>query len=277
MGAATSSEFISALSGAGGEEDAHSYRILCYGDSLTAGFYNNGASFSPYGAVLQEALISQGLQCEVSISGLSGYRADEMVADMFSANCQDMVGKRGRGLAHILDNDDRYDLVILMAGTNDFVPNANLQSVQRHVCQLHEVCHIRGVPTVMLAAPCNAANMRIGLSQLLRQWANSRSNVLAFVDPEEVIPRRNATFWESDQVHFTPAGSRALGLSLVPEISRALQKLGQSEEQPEGPSHVPEVQYTPSSTPRIHKQAGLHSHVLLSARSRPSYLARGGA
>merc|ERR1712232_704616 len=102
-----------------------------------------------------------------------------------------------------------------MAGTNDFTPNTNFKAVQSRVSKLHAVCHARGVPTVMLAAPCNTPNLRLGLSQVLAAWANAQSQVLAFIDPEELIPRRNFQYWESDQVHFTPAGSRALGLQLA--------------------------------------------------------------
>jgi len=197
-------------------------RILCYGDSLTAGYYNNGRSFSPYGTALEDALTSLGLECEVSINGLSGHCADQMVKELDSPVCQDICGRLGKGLAHILDNERHYDLVILMAGTNDFGGNSNLKSIQNDVCELHDACHARGVPTVMLAAPCNAENMRTGLSQILRRWAQKQDQVMSFIDPEEVIPRRTRSYWEPDQVHFTPSGSHALGLYLAPIVADIL-------------------------------------------------------
>jgi len=245
------------------------WRILCYGDSLTAGFYDNGKHFSPYGDALQEKLNSIGFQCDVSICGLSGYRTDEMIRELHSPVCQDHFGKLGKGLAHILDNEGQFDLVILMAGTNDFAPNVNLVSVQARVSELHETCHKRGIPTVMLSAPCNTPNLRIGLSRVLGAWAQSQSHVLAFIDPEDLIPRRNFNHWEQDQVHFTRAGSRNLGLQLAPLIAQVLQHLDQ--EFDDGTSR-------PAVKTAVHKVTRPPSRNLMSVlRTRPAYVSRGGA
>lgn len=258
----------SALSRAGSQSPfvphpalSHPCRILCYGDSLTAGYYANGKRFSPYGNVLQESLRSLGLQCEISICGISGRRADEMVAELDSPVCRDMVGKLGKGLAYILDREGPYDLVILMAGTNDFVPNVNLKMVRDSVCRLHSVCHARGVPTVMLAAPCNIAEMRVGLGRLLKDWARKNpSKVLGFLDPEDVMPRSNAACWEADQVHFTPTGSRTLGGHLSPIIAQILQKLGRTARGTHGQS--PKVARSMSATHGQSPKVAAHSRGL---------------
>jgi hypothetical protein len=182
---------------------------------------------------MQEALKSMGLQCDVSICGLSGHRADEMLAEIDSPACRDIVGKVGKGLRYILDKEGPFDLVILMAGTNDFTPNCNLKTIKDVVCQLHSACHARGVPTLMLAAPCNAQEMRIQLGRLLREWANKNpAKVLGFVDPEDAIPRSKAVYWEPDQVHFTPTGSRALGAHLAPIVAQILRTPGQKSPMP---------------------------------------------
>lgn len=233
---------------------SRTHRILCYGDSLTAGFYNNGTRFSPYGKALEGALSSFGIDCEVCINGLSGHRADQMVEELDSDTCRDVCGKFGKGLAHILDNDGPYDLVILMAGTNDFTPDTDLRSIQASVCKLHNACHSRGVPTVMLAAPCNAPNLQVGLSRALSNWAHRQADVLCFLDPEQELPRSNRTFWETDQVHFTPAGSRALGLSLAPKVIKILEQLDEV------------VEFLESPKQKISSFAAM-----------PRYLARGGA
>lgn len=211
----------------GGNSSSEKLRILCYGDSLTAGLHDHGKRYSPYGKALKGALLALGVQCEVSICGLSGYRTDEMIAHLRAPACRDHFGKVGRGLAHILDSEGHFDLVILMAGTNDFTPNSDLRAIQGRVCELHSVCHARGVPTVMLSAPCNTSNLRIGLGKLLCGWAQGHSQVLDFVDPEELVPRRHRAHWESDCVHFSPAGYHALGMQLAPRIADVLKKLGE--------------------------------------------------
>lgn len=262
-------------------------RILCYGDSLTAGFHDSGRRFSPYGESLREGLEKLGLQCDISICGLSGYRTDEMLAQLNSARCQDNFGGIGKGLAHILDNEGHFDLVILMAGTNDFTPNTNFKAIQSRVAKLHETCHSRGVPTVMLAAPCNTTNMQLQLGQMLASWARAQNQVMAFINPEELIPRKNMAYWEPDQVHFTPSGSRALGLYLAPAIGKILQQLGQQPEEPAGPVEVLEVERVPSSS-RGYQKAPLSSrgyHNAASAQAlpfmaaplRPHVYRRGGA
>jgi len=235
----------------------HRSRILCYGDSLTAGFYAYGQKFSPYGAALQEALCSLGFQCEVSICGLSGHSAHRMVEELDSPLCRDMCGKPGKGLAHILDENGPFDLVVLMAGTNDFVPNANLKSIKNEVCKLHDACHIRNVPTVMLAAPCNTQKMQLGLRRILSNWASSQPEVLAFVDPELVIPRNKVAYWEPDSVHFSPSGSRALGIHLAPAIAKILRHLGQ---QPVARASSPQVQPNLTSGSKFQQSLNPQSH-----------------
>lgn len=252
------------------QKPSKSIRILCYGDSLTAGFFANGTRFSPYGEALQTTLRSRGFRCEVSICGLSGHRADQMVAELDSKVCKDMCGKSGKGLACILDQDGPYDLVILMAGTNDFVPNARLQSIQNVVCKLHDACHSRGVPTVMLAAPCNCQHMQTTFSNMLGSWASRQSEVLAFVDPEDLIPRSEKKLWEADDVHFSALGSRALGQRLAPAIAHVLESLGQQ------PVAHPRIQQNTQSRSRPTKEEK-SSHGPGHSLARPMHVTRGGA
>merc|ERR1712054_106086 len=122
-----------------------------------------------------------------------------------------------------------------MAGTNDFdgCVGANvgpkLKAISDSVCRLHNACHMRGVPTLMLAAPCNVAKLRKALGSLLKDWASSSpTKVLGFLDPEDVMPRSNVACWEPDQLHFTPAGSRTLGAHLAPIVAQIAQKTSQT-------------------------------------------------
>jgi len=247
-------------------------RILCYGDSLTAGFHDNGKRFSPYGDSLREGLAPLGFQCDVSICGLSGYRTDEMLAQLNSARCQDKFGGSGKGLAHILDNEGHFDLVILMAGTNDFTPNTNFKAIQSRVAKLHEICHSRGIPTVMLAAPCNTTNMQLQLGQMLASWARAQNQVMAFINPEELIPRKNTAYWEPDQVHFTPLGSRTLGMQLASRIAKVLKTLGKEPSEAQLKPRNGQVLQKQKASPRTSEVAVIH----VGSRGH-RYLSRGGA
>eukprot|EP00913_Durusdinium_trenchii_P007552 g7096.t1 len=60
------------------------HRILCYGDSLTAGFYQGGHWFQPYGRILADELAAYGGRCEILVCGLSGRSAEDMAAGINS-------------------------------------------------------------------------------------------------------------------------------------------------------------------------------------------------
>jgi lysophospholipase L1-like esterase len=229
-GTSAAADLVTSLAWSLDRHDSHlnkQSRILCYGDSLTAGFYAGGQRFSPYGKAMRAALSRLGFQCDVSICGLSGHRADQMVEQLhWPQSSLDICGKTGRGLAHILDNEEPFDLVVLMAGTNDFTPSASLSSIRESVCQLHEACHTRGVPSVMLAAPCNTHHIQVSFSRLLQGWAKRHTEVLAFLDPEEIIPRKHSAYWEPDDVHFSPSGSQVLGARVAVTVAKILEDFG---------------------------------------------------
>jgi hypothetical protein len=57
---------------------------------------------------------------------------------------------------------------------------------------------------------------------MLEEWTTTEPQVKAFLDPEEVIPRCKAAYWELDNVHFSPSGSAALGHHLAPIVAGIL-------------------------------------------------------
>lgn len=205
-------------------------RILCYGDSLTAGFCDNGRRFTPYGHALKESLKAAGLLCEVVICGLSGLTAKQMVADSSSQAIQDVTGQFGRGLARILNEDGPFDLVIIMAGTNDLGQGSPVKAAFDSACRLHALCHSRGIPTVALAPPLtprtpSLKEARCSIKNLLEQWKrNAATHCQALIDPEELIPRMMSAHWEADEIHFSPSGSHALGQQVASLILPLLKK-----------------------------------------------------
>merc|ERR1719341_2141705 len=79
-------------------------RILCYGDSLTVGFCCGGKFFEPYGRTMARTLGCSGLACSVSVCGLSGASAEEML-NASRGSFVDVTGCRCKGLATILNED----------------------------------------------------------------------------------------------------------------------------------------------------------------------------
>mmetsp|Transcript_128557 Transcript_128557/g.333271 ORF Transcript_128557/g.333271 Transcript_128557/m.333271 type:complete len:430 (+) Transcript_128557:83-1372(+) len=205
-------------------------RILCYGDSLTAGFAANGQQFEPYGRAMAERLAGAGTACEVAVCGLSGKTAREMVATS-STSLADIVGNRGKGLVRALEEDGPFDLVLIMAGTNDMGHGAQPETILQDLQRLHGLCHERGVPTVALAPPpapvagSAREQMRQRFTAKLRALSQGMERMVACVDPADIVPASALGLWEQDGLHFTPAGSRQFGAGLA---SLALELSGNS-------------------------------------------------
>eukprot|EP00437_Effrenium_voratum_P011038 CAMPEP_0181419612 /NCGR_PEP_ID=MMETSP1110-20121109/12162_1 /TAXON_ID=174948 /ORGANISM="Symbiodinium sp., Strain CCMP421" /LENGTH=260 /DNA_ID=CAMNT_0023542631 /DNA_START=61 /DNA_END=840 /DNA_ORIENTATION=- len=192
------------------------WRILCYGDSLTAGFFAGGMKFEPYGRTMSEVLSAGGYPCEVSVCGHSGCTTRDML-DARQTELADVVA----GLSRILDAKP-YDLVIIMSGTNDMGRGTCSSTIVEDLSHLHAVCHDRGVPTMVLAPPPAPAYgqmqevQRQYLCQQLRHFASCSTSVCAFLDPADLVSTANGQLWEGDGLHFAPNGSQALGLGLAP-------------------------------------------------------------
>jgi len=197
-------------------------RILCYGDSLTVGYCDGGQNFEPYGRMLSEGLAQSGVLCEVTVRGVSGCTAREMAKKM-DVEITNERGASCAGLRVLLQTEAPFDLVIIMAGTNDLGLGESAKSILEHVSRLHEVCHMHDTPTVVMApttVPSGAPRVgRDQLAALLSRWAQSKPGVKVFIDSEEIVPRKTRSHhYDADQLHFSAAGSRALGQRLVPWI-----------------------------------------------------------
>lgn len=202
-------------------------RVLCYGDSLTAGFCANGRIFEPYGHTLVEGLAAAGGgECEALVCGHSGHLAAEMVSNLDNDRVTDVASRRGKGLRRILREENAPELALIMAGTNDLGKSRRPEDILKDICRLHAECHARGVRTVALAPPAAPFAKssspwevsRCRVKDLLAAWAQSNPFVVAFVDPSELVPPSAAGAWDPDRLHFSPAGSKLLGRRLAPLV-----------------------------------------------------------
>lgn len=215
-------------------------RILAYGDSLTAGFYNDGDRFAPYGAAMVEALsvCDGGCAVELWMCGLSGLEASEMVVGLDRRVLEDCVDRMGKGLRRILVEHGPFDVVLIMAGTNDLGDrDIPATAIATTVQALHTACHARGVRTVALSVPpsisCQESKTYRGrwerLNSLLREWCQgvgATEGAGLWVDTAEIVPfAEPSEFWEEDGLHFSPEGSNKLGKSLALHLAPFLAAL----------------------------------------------------
>lgn len=206
--------------------------VLCYGDSLTAGFFAGGKSYSPYGRDLADGLaagtgVGGSKAALVSVCGLSGATTEEMVANLDSEAVRDVGGNVGRGLRRILKDMERAgklpDLVLIMTGTNDLGAYRAPQSILEDIRKLHATCHARRIRTVVLAPPPAPRALagafedgRRHLSALLAAWAGATPGVVGAWEAGELVTSVGAdTPWDPDGLHFSQAGSKLLGRRLA--------------------------------------------------------------
>jgi lysophospholipase L1-like esterase len=202
-------------------EGGDSFKILCFGDSITAGFHSGGRCFEPYGRTMGGAMRSSGCDVSVLVNGLSGLTAREMVAKAKHPAVPDCTGKVGKGLEVLLNQ--KPDLVIIMAGTNDLGMGVNPQAILADVVRLHKACHAQGIRTVALAPSTVAQGPstlgRQQLASLLRKWAKTTPAVVACMDMMDLVPHNGPSpHWDMDDLHLSARGSRALGRRLSDQL-----------------------------------------------------------
>ena len=207
-------------------------RVLAYGDSLTAGYCDDGYAFSPYAPALEGALEL----VRVDHVGHSGMTAREMVAH---------AGAPEAGLGAILDAaaaaGSPYALVVVLAGTNDMpnVPERRVRedragaaaAVADAVWSVHSIAHARTVPTVAVGIPGSMAQARIGYFRSLADGANEalerrcQATSLATFLPCPVAFDERSGDWERDGLHMSRAGYERLGTGLAGVVRDALARM----------------------------------------------------
>ena len=186
--------------------------IICFGDSLTAGFQsptrdNPTGKETPYGQFLQ-SYIGDGVQ--VRISGICGELTGEMVM---------------RFGHDVLDHQPRY--VPILGGTNDLGWNASPSEIMSNLVKMYEQTLAMGGVPIPVTVPSirveDAAGSPEGqewvsehlarrsrLNKLIQEYADS--NDIAYVDlfAATVDPKNGqlAAIYSNDGIHLTTDGYR---------------------------------------------------------------------
>lgn len=206
-------------------ENRKPIRVMCYGDSLTAGYYGSTSNYCPYASKL-----ARRLGVHVDEVGMSGWRVDEMVANLDTGCGVDTFGKPGPGLAVQLGRQ-KYDVCILMAGTNDLAANRTADQILADLKTLHQHCHARGVRTVAISIPESRfiseaffripASMRRKVNRGLNQWASTIPDKVLFVDMAAQVPYSEFSGnWHPDGLHMTRQGYNNFGEKLSSLIGK---------------------------------------------------------
>lgn len=199
--------------------------IVCFGDSLTAGFQSPTAdnplgTETPYGLFLQELT---GPAVRVSVSGICGELTGEMAMRFRSA---------------VLNHKPTH--VVILGGTNDLGWNASPADIMRNLLKMYELAAAAGIQPVPVTVPsirveddlrseegrrwfAEHLDRRCQLNGLILRYAESK-RVAAFdlfaatAEPET---RQLAAEYSNDGLHLTTAGYRLIAERLYQEVFSA--------------------------------------------------------
>ena len=197
-------------------------RIICFGDSLTAGFQSPTAEYpagqeTPYGLFLQEWL---GPGVEVRISGICGELTSEMAMRF-----------RHDVLQH------RPGHVVILGGTNDLGWNAAPEAIITNLVKMYERARASDITPVPVTVPSvrvdvsgagpdaeawrdqHLARRRV-LNGLIGDYAASKrlTCVDLFTATADPATGQLAAHYSNDGLHLTTAGYRLLATLLYEHV-----------------------------------------------------------
>ena len=196
--------------------------VICFGDSLTAGFQSPTADNptgreTPYGEFLQEQL---GVDGQVHVSGICG----ELTGEMAMRFRQDVLRHRPAS-------------VVILGGTNDLGWNARPQDIMRNLVKMYELALADRITPIPVTVPSirvagdqagpdgqvwidDHITRRRQLNGLIRQYAESKQ--LAWIDlfsaTAEPETGQLAGQYSNDGLHLTTAGYRRLAQLLYDQV-----------------------------------------------------------
>jgi lysophospholipase L1-like esterase len=209
-----------------GQQPLQTQRILCYGDSLTAGSSPPNWEMFPYASYLEQALHQQTTlhHAVVRHRGLPGWTAAQMLAE---ANGDQT------GLRTAIRIGAPIDLVILLAGTNDLGYSDQPMPIVQSILALHQLCYDEGVRhTIALGIPSSGYQSVNQPASMVAQTINNELAGFAQREPRATfVPfpfdyQQGDDKWAPDGLHFSPAGYQVLGTSLAPTVEFILKSTG---------------------------------------------------
>ena len=188
--------------------------IICFGDSLTAGFQSPTATLpeglnTPYGGFLQKQLKGR---ARIAISGTCG----ELTAQMVTRFTRDVL-------------DHKPDYAVILGGPNDLGWNVALPDIMRNLVMMYRQAGEAGTVAVPVTVPSvrgfdAAIPTRYALNAMIAAYcAHTRLPCVdLFGATAEMGTGRLAEAYSNDGLHLTTAGYELLARLLYEEVFKDL-------------------------------------------------------
>ena len=198
--------------------------ILCFGDSLTAGYQSPtpdspGVTETPYGAFLSERL---GAAATVKVSGVCG----ELTAEMAARFHRDVI-------------EEAPQYAVILGGTNDLGWNVPPAEIRGNLVAMYEAALEAGIRPVAVTVPSlriegqstgledwvrDAVSRREELNRLIREYCDSNAMPVVdlFAETAEPGTRYLAARYSNDGLHLTTEGYRRLADLLYERVFQRL-------------------------------------------------------
>ena len=202
-------------------------KFLAFGDSLTAGYHRQGTAFAPWAPLLCRLLGAT----DCDHVGFSGFTTRQLIDCMDLKSTPDVVPRSWPGLRHKLRISGPYDVVLILAGTNDLADQVTPAQLVRNTSILHAAAHAAGAKTVCMSIPESHAATKVTWLRKLREESNAAIKAWALSQPREkvhyadvaqIVPWDDeatmAGLWEMDGLHMSAKGYEQFGRGLAPLI-----------------------------------------------------------
>jgi lysophospholipase L1-like esterase len=208
-------------------------RVLCYGDSLTAGYHSQPEGYSPYGDHVRSDDVS------VDIIGLSGFTTQEMLNSVNHPENEDCFEVVSKGLC-VQCRQNEYDVICLMAGTNDLGGDDSSNDIIQNIDALVQICLEHVFRVVLCSIPSmgmeafntSLTERRNEVNIGIKRICEDNPKQLVFIDAAALLPQEDIVgscgerscngnpIWDADGLHLSPHGSRLLGECIKLEIAK---------------------------------------------------------
>jgi hypothetical protein len=194
-------------------------KILCVGDSLTAGYHFWGSEWFPYADTLTALLEERYI---VDHIGYSGWTTEQMLYSAHKELTYDVCDRKWPGIDVKLNRNGSYEYAFLLAGTNDLSRSdansivANLQTLTYKFLTHGSFVGLLTVPT--LGAEKSLAHIRavrVAVNEGIQSLVQSNPTRLFLVDTSAALPQieedaESMLLWDSDKLHLSEKGSQTI-------------------------------------------------------------------